>query len=175
MPLIKIIKGYSEQDLQQEYDRGYQQGRAHELDDLQRELAGLDLELEKIPPVLLPLRTSDIRKAIARRRQSDQADLARVNYENRQLQQQIDQLRADLDQTSIPQLREQIDDLQIKLSTARQQLTARLVAQTAAEQAQAARLAEIQRECDGLRTERDRQDELLVKLTARLQPQQQKR
>ena len=174
MPLIKIIKGYSEHDLQQEYDRGHQQGRAHTLDELQRELADLDLDLEKIPPVL-PLRTSDIRKAIARRRQSDQADLARAHYENRQLQQQIDQLRTDLDQTSIPQLREQIDDLQIKLSMARQQLTARLVAQAAAEQAQAARLVELQRECDGLRTERDHQDELLVKLTARLQPQQQKR
>jgi ribosomal protein L29 len=172
MPLITLIKGYSERDLGQEYERGRQQGCATTLDELKRELADLDIPVEH--PVLLPvLRTADILTAVARRCQSDQTTLIQANIQNQQLQRKIEQLQADLTTTSIPELREQVADLQVRLSTARQQLTAQISAQATNDQAQATRLTELQRQIADLRTTVSQQAKLIVLTEARQQKQPQ--
>jgi hypothetical protein len=88
-------------------------------------------------------------------------------------------LRRELQQSGIPQLQEQIKKLQDSASTTFQRRLAWDAAVAADQQAQAAKITELQRACAELQAECDRQAEVLYRQTVQLQrqqqPQQQKR
>lgn len=178
MPLLTFVYGNSDEDMMQEHQRGFQEGCDSTLDELRRGLAPLGIAFRE-PSRLVSLTISDITRSVNRKIEDYQSAAQRATHEIERLTSQAAQLRQELEQTSIPQLQEQIKKQQdAAFITFRQQL-AKDEAVAADKQAQAAKITELQRACTELQAECDRQAEVLYRQTVQLQrqqqPQQQKR
>ena len=172
MPLLTFVYGNSDEDMLREHRRGFQEGCDSTLDELRRSLASLGIALRE-PARLVSLSISDITWSVNRKIENYQSTAQRATYEIERLTSQVAQLRQELEQTSIPQLQEQVKQLQDAAFITCQHHLASDRAVAAEQQAQEAKITDLQQRCAKLQTECDRQAEVLYRQTVQLQRQQQ--
>lgn len=170
-PLIEIVN--SKKELQEEYGRGYEAAYAAILNELLQSLLSYGIKVN----AGTRLRTVDIITAIQDTVANHQAARRHDATEIGLLNAQLAALRRDLAESSFAALREEIKRLRTDLADTRQKLLTQAQTMVTTQKKHDTEIAQLTQVNHDLSAERDRQAELLVKLTAQQQQvqQQQKR